>query len=227
MNRNQKAARKKRAREEKRQARALGVVGGWCSISLSPIRPPDDEVKGCICGAVRRVVFEQLPDALAGKLCIYVNGTAYGVLSTLDSQRRLAWRLRAGTASVETGAVDDEGPLAVGYDFDMALAEGRATEEFHVWAVGNVGPEMHAVDFTTPDFKLVADRLGVPWARDAPPYIWGNAEAVASQGAQYGSHPVATDIVERIWVEQRELFVQMTRRALDVCAAQGVTRLYY
>jgi hypothetical protein len=195
--------------------------------NVVPMVAPAAAVKSIICAEVRRVVFEHITgDEQAGKACFYVNGVACGVLAALDPERRIGWRLRAGSATVDTGASDAEGPLAVGYDFEAGRAEGRAGE-FHVWTVGYVGPEPHAVDFTIPDFEQVALRLGMQWLRIPPAYAWGNAAELYRDGAWYQSHPIATADVERVVAAQAPWLAQMTEEALAACNAYGIERLYY
>jgi hypothetical protein len=223
MNRNEKAARKKRAREKKRgEAHAVGVS----------LRPPEvsEANKDAVFVVVRDIVLANLPtdaadEASAGKFCLYVNGLACAVLRALDPANHFMWRVRAGSASVLTGAVDQEGPLAVGYDVAASINEGGSKGEFHVWVVGSVGSETLAVDFTIRDFEFLARRLGIPWTRSAPPYVWGSAATMKAAGVWYESHPLATNEVARAIASEEAWFSRATGAALDRLAAQGVRRL--
>jgi hypothetical protein len=225
MNRNEEAARRKRARSE-RQSLAKGAPTAHLSTALP--RDPADAEKTIVVDEVRRVVSEELAGHginHLGGTCVFLNGVAYGVLAALDPSNRMAWRLRAGGASCRTGTEDDQGPLCAGYDFAASLADG-GTGEFHVWVVGGDGPATHAVDLTLEDFERIANQLGLGWNRTLPKYLWGDASRIEACGLWYASHAVATEQVERILLLETEWFARATRRAIDACAARGITRLF-
>jgi hypothetical protein len=225
MNRNEKAARKKRARLEKRSSGQSTVIA---RVRPTVERAPTEGEKAVVVEEVRRAVSEELAghgiDHLGGT-CVYLAGVACGVLLALDPFERMAWRVRAGGAAIQTGAEDEHGPLGVGYDYASSLDEG-GSGEFHAWVVGGDGPSTLVVDLTIGDFERLANQSSIAWNRTLPEYLWGDAASVEAQGLWYGSHPVATEEVEQALLLNTLWFVRATRRAIDACAARGITRLF-
>ena len=144
--------------------------------------------------AIEQTLAEAYPGVSPFRNCFNRAALTHRVLTQISADK---WQVQVGSfhAWFADEAPDDQ-VNAVGWEFEMGMAEGRGLEECHAWVARAWGSmaratEVEIVDSTSRHLPAYARELGWCWRRPVLSVAWTTAAALLQQRYSYRAHPAA------------------------------------